>query len=55
MKHKIQFTIGLMLALTGAGLMIEGTVLGENTAGIATVTGIVGILLIATSRFRLLK
>lgn len=43
------------MALTAAALMIEGSILGENTTGIATVTGIIGIALIATSKFRLLK
>jgi hypothetical protein len=47
--------VGLVLALAGAGLMIDGGVLGENTVGIAMVIGIVGIGLIATSKFRLLK
>jgi len=43
------FIMGLMLALTGAFLMFDGDILGENTSGIATVVGIVGIGLIATS------
>jgi hypothetical protein len=55
MNQKVQFALGLLLALTGALLMIDGGILGENTVGIATVTGIVGIALIATSKFRLLK
>jgi len=41
--------------LAGAFLMFNGDVLGENTTGIATVIGIVGIGLIATSNFTLLK
>jgi len=49
------FIIGLVLALTGAFLMFDGDILGENTTGIATVIGIVGIGLIATSNFTLLK
>jgi len=49
------FIIGLVLALTGAVLMFDGDILGENTTGIATVIGIVGISLIATSGFTLLK
>ena len=46
MKQKI---LGILLALTGAFLMWNGSILGENTTGIATVIGIVGIGLIATS------
>ena len=49
------FLIGLALALTGAFFMFDGDILGENTTGIATVIGIVGIGLIATSNFTLLK
>jgi amino acid transporter len=49
------FIIGLVLALTGAYFMFDGDILGDNTTGIATVIGIVGIGLIATSNFTLLK
>jgi len=49
------FIIGLVLALTDAFLMFDGDILGENTTGIATVIGIVGIGLIAISNFTLLK
>jgi len=55
MKQKIQFVAGIILALTGAFLMWNGSILGENTTGIAIIIGIVGIGLIATSKFRLLK
>jgi hypothetical protein len=55
MTKEKQFWLGLVLALVGAALMFEGSVLGENTTGIATVVGIVGIVLIATSKKRLLK
>ena len=48
------FIIGLVLALTAAFFMFDGDILGENTTGIATVIGIVGIGLIATSNFTLL-
>jgi len=47
MKQKI---VGILLALTGAFLMWNGSILGENTTGIATVICIVGLILIATSR-----
>ena len=49
------FVTGLVLALTAAFFMFDGDILGENTTGIATVIGIVGIALIATSNFTLLK
>jgi hypothetical protein len=49
-----QWIIGLILALTAAFFMFDGDILGENTTGIATVVGIVGICLIATSNFTLL-
>ncbi len=48
------FVIGLVLALTAAFFMFDGDILGENTKGIATVIGIVGIE-IATSNFTLFK
>ena len=49
----IPFLIGLALSLTGAFFMFDGDILGENTTGIATVIGIVGIGLIATSNVSL--
>ncbi|MBU1177291.1 hypothetical protein KKH96_02490 [Patescibacteria group bacterium] len=49
------FILGLLLALIGAGVMFHGDIFGENNSGIATIMGIVGIGLIATSNFRLLK
>jgi len=49
------FIIGLVLSLTAAFFMFDGDILRENTTGIATVIGIVGIGLIATSNFTLLK
>jgi len=49
------FIIGFLIALTAAFFMFDGDILGENTTGIATVIGIVGIGLIATSNFTLLK
>jgi multisubunit Na+/H+ antiporter MnhB subunit len=49
------FIIGLVLSLIAAFFMFDGDILGEKTTGIATVIGIVGIGLIATSNFTLLK
>jgi len=51
----VSFVLGISLCLIGAFLMFEGSILGERTTGIATVIGIVGIGLIATSGVRLLK
>ena len=50
----VQWIIGLILALTAAFFMFDGDIMGENTTGIATVIGIVGICLIATSNITLL-
>jgi anthranilate phosphoribosyltransferase len=55
MKQKIQFVAGICIALIGAGIMFHGNIFGESNSGIATVIGIIGIALIATSKFRLLK
>ena len=49
-----QWIPGLVLALTAAFFMLDGDILGENTSGIATVIGIVGICLIATSNITLI-
>ena len=43
------FISGVALCLTGAVLMVHGSVFGDNTTGIAAITGIVGIGLISTS------
>lgn len=55
MKQKIQFVAGIILALTGAALMIHGSLFGDRTIPVAITIGIVGIGLMATSKFRLLK
>ena len=47
--------IGVLIALTGAYLMYDGQILGEDTTGIAIVVGIVGIGIIATSGYNLLE
>jgi len=54
-REYVSFVLGLSLCLIGAFLMFEGNILGERTTGWATVIGIVGIGLIATSGVRLLK
>lgn len=53
--NKPLFIVGLTLALIGAGIMFHGDIFSENNSGIATIMGIVGIGLIATSNFRFLK
>jgi len=49
-----QWIIGIVLALIAAIFMFDGDILGENTTGISTVIGIIGICLIATSNVNLL-
>jgi len=50
------FALGIIVCLIGALVMVAGeSILGENHTGIATVIGIVGIGLIATSGVRLFK
>ena len=48
--NKVLFVLGIILALIAAGLMFEGSILGENTTGVAIIVGIVGIGLIAKSK-----
>lgn len=55
MNQKLLWVLGFVLALTGAFLMWDGSILGENTTGVAIVIGVVGLGLIAKSKFRLLK
>jgi Na+/proline symporter len=50
-----QWIVGIVLALVAAIFMIDGDILGENTTGISTVLGIIGICLIATSNVNLLS
>ena len=50
-----QWIAGIVLALVAAIFMFDGDILGENTAGISTVLGIIGICLIATSNVNLLS
>ena len=49
-----QWIIGLVIAVVAAIFMFDGDILGDNTTGIATVMGIIGICLIATSSVNLL-
>ncbi len=53
MRNHAILVLGIAVCLTGAALMAFGRgLLGENYTGIATVIGIVGIGLIATSSRR---
>jgi hypothetical protein len=52
---KVLFIIGIILALIGAAIMVEGSILGERTIPAAVVIVIVGICLIATSSQRKVK
>jgi len=45
----VLFVLGILLALIGAFLMIEGSILGKRTIPAAITSGIVGISLMATS------
>jgi hypothetical protein len=47
--NKPVFVLGFLSAVAGATLMWNGRILGENTTGIATVIGIIGIGLIAAA------
>lgn len=49
MLKKILFVIGIIIALIGAAIMIEGSILGERTIPAAVVISLVGICVIATS------
>lgn len=50
-----QWITGIVLALIAAILMFNGDILGEDSTGISTVLGIIGISLIATSNINLLS
>ena len=54
-KFLIQFLLGIIVALIGAGIMVHGNIFGENNSGIATVIGIIGIGIIATSNVHIWK
>jgi len=51
----IQFFIGIIVALIAAVIMIDGSIFGENHAGIATILGIIGIGIIASSSIWAIK
>ena len=47
--NKVLFVIGIILAVMGAVIMFEGSILGERTIPAVIIIVIVGICLIATS------
>jgi hypothetical protein len=50
-QKRALFVVGVTLCVAGALLMVNGTIFGDRTTGIAIVTGILGIGLISTSNF----
>ena len=52
-KGNALLVLGLVVIVTAAFLMVEGSILGERTTGIAIILGIIGILMIGfASRLR---
>ena len=52
-KGNALLVLGLVVIVTAVFLMVEGSILGERTTGIAIILGIVGILTIGfASRLR---
>jgi len=51
----IQFIVGISVALIGAFIMFHGTIFKENNSGIATIIGIIGIGIIASSNIWAIK
>ena len=49
-RKQVLFALGILLALIGAFLMWDGSILGERTLPAAITLGIVGVVLIATSK-----
>ena len=52
-RHHLNRTIGIVVCLIGATLMLNGNIFGARTMSIATIVGIVGISLISKSTRRL--
>ena len=46
-QKRALFVVGVTLCVAGALLMVNGTIFGDRTTGIAIVTGILGIGLIS--------
>jgi len=54
-KFLIQFVLGIIVALIAAVIMFDGSIFGEDHAGIAIVIGIIGIGIIGSSSIWTLK
>ena len=54
-KFLIQFVLGIIVALIGAGIMFHDSIFRENNSGIAIVIGIIGIGIITTSNVHIWK
>ena len=49
-NQQVVLVLGVIVCLLGAFLMFDGSILGENTTGIATVLGIIGIGIISSHK-----
>ncbi|MEJ2267701.1 MAG: hypothetical protein P8X70_01345 [Nanoarchaeota archaeon] len=54
-KGFIQFITGIVIVLIAVGILLHGNLFGEYNSGIAIVLTILGIGLIATSKYKLSK
>jgi hypothetical protein len=54
-KFSIHLVLGIIVALIGAGIMFHGNIFGERNSGIATIIGIIGICIIASSNVHIWK
>ncbi len=54
-KFVIHFVVGIIIALIGAVIMFDGSIFGEDHTGIASIIGVIGIGIIATSIIWILK
>ena len=54
-KKLVQFIAGIIVALVGAAIIFHGSLLGESNLGIAMIISFTGIVLIATSRYKMDK
>ncbi len=50
MKIQLSKAVGVLVCLIGGFLMFYGSILGDRTTGIATIVGIIGIGIIASSK-----
>ena len=54
-KFVIHLILGIIVALIGASIMFHGNIFAENNSGIATIIGIIGICIIASSNVHIWK